>query len=84
MLISIRAVAEKLSVSTRTVRKMLATNRLPAPVRLGRSVRWRETELAEWVNAGCPSIENWRPTPQNTRLAPVRNRLSETRNPSNN
>ena len=46
--------ARRLRVSIRQVRKLHAEALLPTPVRIGRSVRWRSGEFAEWIAAGCP------------------------------
>lgn len=54
-LVTVKAVAGMLSVSQRQVWKLYASGRIPAPVRLGRSVRWRRLEIEEWVAAGCPA-----------------------------
>jgi len=54
-LLDVRAVAERLSVSARAIWKWQASGRLPAPVRLGRSVRWRSSDIDEWIEQGCPS-----------------------------
>lgn len=32
---------------------------LPAPVKLGRSVRWRASEITRWVARGCPDRATW-------------------------
>lgn len=29
--------------------------RLPAPVRICRSVRWRKSDILRWIELGCPS-----------------------------
>jgi excisionase family DNA binding protein len=60
LLLNAREVARLLTVSARTVWKLAATERLPAPVRIGRCVRWRAEELRAWVDAGCPSRDMWR------------------------
>ena len=52
-------VAAALGVSIRAVDKLRARGALPAPVRLGRSVRWSRTELGAWVAAGCPAANLW-------------------------
>ena len=31
----------------------------PAPMRLGRAVRYRVDELKAWLGAGCPSRSKW-------------------------
>lgn len=52
-------VASRLSVSQRWVWKALASGRMIAPVRLGRSVRFDLTVLDRWIDAGCPDVETW-------------------------
>ena len=51
--------ARRLKVSLRQVRKLHSEALVPAPVRLGRSVRWRGSEVGKWIEAGCPSREAW-------------------------
>ena len=54
-LLDIGAVAEMLSVSPRTVRRMADAGQMPKAVKLGgKLVRWRPDEIAEWIQAGCP------------------------------
>jgi len=49
-LITVEKVAELLAVSTRHVWRLVATGRLPAPVRLGRrSARWRPGDLESFI-----------------------------------
>jgi predicted DNA-binding transcriptional regulator AlpA len=36
-----------------------AAARVPAPVRLGGSTRWRRRELLAWIEAGCPPRKTW-------------------------
>ena len=45
--------------SARTWRTWDASGRVPAPIRLGRSIFWRLDELRAWVAAGCPDRELW-------------------------
>ena len=47
-------VAKMLQVSTRTLWRLLAADKIINPVKLGRSVRWRKDELMKWIAAGCP------------------------------
>jgi excisionase family DNA binding protein len=44
-----RQVAELLSVSERTVRRLMEKGDLPAPVRLGRAVRWFEADVIAYL-----------------------------------
>ena len=58
-LLNVKDVAAALSVSERQVWKLLSSGRIPMPVRLGRSVRWRRDELLQWVDADCPARDRW-------------------------
>jgi predicted DNA-binding transcriptional regulator AlpA len=31
----------------------------PAPVRIGKTVRWRREELLAWIKEGCPCRREW-------------------------
>jgi excisionase family DNA binding protein len=46
--------AKLLNISIRTLWRLRAGGKLPAPVRLGGSVRWRPVEIEAWLAAGCP------------------------------
>lgn len=49
-LLTLRQVAERLQLSESTVRRLVATGRLPA-LRLGRSLRFEEVALDEMIQA---------------------------------
>lgn len=49
-------VAELLQVSTRSLWRMRKAGKLPNPIRLGASVRWRRDEIEQWVRDGCPAV----------------------------
>lgn len=48
--------AEVAGVAKRSWWRYVSSGRAPAPVRLGGAVRWRRSELAEWITAGCPRV----------------------------
>lgn len=52
-LLGVREVAERLGVSSRQIWKLTSSGRLPGPVRLGRSVRWRESDVSRFIGCGC-------------------------------
>ncbi len=54
-MIPVAVVAEWTGLSKSKVIKMEREAEMPAAVRLGRSVRWRESTIAEWIAQGCPS-----------------------------
>lgn len=53
------SLAKRLEISRRKVWSMNATGALPAPVRMGRSVRWRESDISRWLELGCPNRERF-------------------------
>ena len=54
-----KELAGLLNVSLRHVQSLKAAGRLPRPIRLGRSVRWRASEIHLWIDEGCPSQHKW-------------------------
>ena len=56
-LLTVREVADPLRVSSRQVWKLTSSGRIPAPVRLSRSVRWRASDIDRFIELGCPSRE---------------------------
>lgn len=54
-LLDVRAVAALLDCSARQVFRLSEAGQMPAPVRIGRLVRWRRAEIDSWLAAGCPS-----------------------------
>ena len=52
-LLTVGDVARLLKLSQRQVWKLAKAKRLPAPLRLGRSVRWRVTDLVRFLEAGA-------------------------------
>jgi predicted DNA-binding transcriptional regulator AlpA len=60
ILVDAHHAAALLGIGLRTLRAMDASGRLPAPVRLSRGcVRWRLSELREWIDAGAPNRAEW-------------------------
>ena len=47
-------VAMVLDVSKRSVYRLRDGGRIPAPLRIGRSARWRATGIDDWTERGCP------------------------------
>ncbi|MDZ4852068.1 MAG: helix-turn-helix domain-containing protein [Pirellulaceae bacterium] len=54
-LITATQLADLLSISERTLYRLKSTGRLPSPLTLGGSVRWRLTDVRDWIAKGCPS-----------------------------
>ena len=58
-LISADELANLLSASTRTIRRLDSAGKLPEGIKLGGLKRWRRKEIAEWIEAGCPHRSDW-------------------------
>lgn len=48
-----------LGISERHFYKLHSSGRVPRPIRLGRAVRWRASELRKWLDAGAPPRAKW-------------------------
>ena len=55
-LLTVPEVAEICGVAPETVRRMTDRGAMPAPVRLGRAVRYRLDQIESWIEAGCPDL----------------------------
>ncbi len=54
LLLSAADLAKQLGVSVRTIRRLDLEGKLPAPVKIGRAVRWPRQAIVEWIAAGAP------------------------------
>lgn len=55
--LSMRDLAQQLSVDPSTIKRWVSRGEMPAPIKVGGSLRWRSRELQSWVN-GLPR-EYW-------------------------
>ncbi|MFC1635844.1 helix-turn-helix transcriptional regulator [Planctomycetota bacterium] len=53
-LLSAKELAGILSTSVRTVWRLRSAGKLPRPVTIGHSIRWVESTIAKWLEAGAP------------------------------
>lgn len=51
-------VAQMLSISTRTLWRLVSVKKFPAPVRVGGSTRWRAADVEAWIGGGCSDGTN--------------------------
>ena len=54
LLITAVELARLLQVSTRTLWRLRSGGQLPEPVRFAGTVRWRLSEIKNWIADGCP------------------------------
>ncbi len=59
ILLSADDLAHLLCLSKRSVWRFHSADKLPKPIRLGRSVRWRRDEIEKWIAAGLPHRRDW-------------------------
>jgi predicted DNA-binding transcriptional regulator AlpA len=59
LLVTANQAASMCGRSVRTWRAWDSSGRIPSPIRIGSSTLWRAAELQAWVEAGCPSREEW-------------------------
>lgn len=57
--INTKELAKMLSVSVRHIERQDSAGRIPRPIRIGRSKRWRTDEITAWLEAGCPDRVTW-------------------------
>lgn len=57
--IDAQAAGALFGLSERAWRRLDVTGQVPAPVHIGRNVRWRLSELARWARRGCPDRDTW-------------------------
>jgi predicted DNA-binding transcriptional regulator AlpA len=53
-LLTAKSVGEHLSLSKRQVFRLKSSGRMPAAVRIGGAVRWRQADIERWIALGCP------------------------------
>jgi len=66
-LLTAQAIGEILSLSKRQVFRLRSSGKIPMPVRIGGSVRWRLADIDEWIAAGCPDGRSFQITREGQR-----------------
>jgi len=54
----VRAVAEMIDVSSKTVRRMADAGTIPGVIRIRRLLRFDLAAVSSWIAAGCPKFHN--------------------------
>lgn len=57
-MIDVAIVAQKIAASTRHVRRLADAGRMPAPVKVGRLLRWRTADVDGWILNGCKPVRD--------------------------
>ena len=53
-LLTAKQLGAKLNLSKRQIFRLNSSGKLPAPIRIGGSIRWAESAVAAWLKAGAP------------------------------
>lgn len=56
LLVGVGTVARLISVSTRSVWRMVSAGKLFPPVYVGNLARWSHARLKRWIELGCPPV----------------------------
>ena len=59
LLLSAAELARLLGVSRSTVWTWHSSGKIPLPVRIGGTTRWRRREIEAWIATGCPARARW-------------------------
>ena len=62
-LITVAQVADATGFSVRSVWRLIAEGRTPAPVRIGRTIRFRVADIERWIQAKCPPRDEFENQP---------------------
>jgi len=58
-LLKVDALAQILDLSKRTVHRLNCAGKIPCPVKINGSVRWRQSDIDLWIELGCPDRETF-------------------------
>ncbi len=53
-LLNAKALAQMMSLSKRQIFRLNSCGKIPAPIKIGGSVRWSESTILKWLAAGAP------------------------------
>lgn len=56
LLLTAEEFAEMMQVSTRTLWRLRSAGLVPAPIRIGGTVRWNRDQVVGWIAEGCPPL----------------------------
>jgi predicted DNA-binding transcriptional regulator AlpA len=59
LLISAAEMGRLLGVNKSTVWSWHSSGRIPQPVKIGGTTRWRTEEIRQWIDEGCPARARW-------------------------
>ena len=58
-LLNAQTLGQMLALSKRQMFRLNSCGKIPAPIRIGGSVRWSADEISDWLSAGAPDRKTW-------------------------
>ena len=58
-LLNAKSLGQLLALSKRQIFRLNSCGKLPAPIRIGGSVRWSADEISAWLAASAPDRKTW-------------------------
>ena len=58
-LLTAKSLAAMLSTSVRSVWRYRSAGRLPETVNIAGAIRWRRTDIEQWIAIGCPDRQTF-------------------------
>ncbi len=52
-LMNVKGVAEILSISPRSIWRLVSAGKMPPPLKIGASCRWRKNDISQWIQNDC-------------------------------
>jgi len=53
-LLNAKELATMLSTSVRSIWRYRSSGRLPKAIQIAGAIRWRKTDIEQWISIGCP------------------------------
>lgn len=58
-LLTAKTLGQMLSLSKRQIFRLNSCGKIPAPIKIGGSVRWSAQEISAWLAASAPDRRTW-------------------------
>jgi predicted DNA-binding transcriptional regulator AlpA len=59
ILLKVDELAQILNLSKRTVHRLNCMGKIPCPVKINGSIRWRQSDIDLWIELDCPNRETF-------------------------
>lgn len=56
LLLNVNEVGAEVGLSSRTIWNLRNAGKIPPPIRIGRAIRWKRSDIEQWIAQGCPDV----------------------------